>query len=172
MKTLLTGSLFTFMLLFSFAAFGQITEVDLGVNGLTCSQCTRSVEMRIRKLSFVKDVKMNLEHTEGKIYFKDHAKVDVDKIAQAVIDAGFSVRSLKADMVFKNIEVSPNYCYAYDNNNYQFIQTPARTLNGPVTIDFVGKEYMEKKALKKWQPYMKSACSTTGKTFFVTLSNS
>jgi len=169
MKTWLRSAMNLVVLLLSFAAQAQITEVQLGVDGLTCSQCSRSVEMRIRKLSFVKDVKMNLEHTEGKVYFKSGAKVEVDKIAQAVVDAGFSVRDLKAAMLFKNVAVSSNYCFAYDNNNYQFIQTPGQTLNGAVTVTFVGKGFMEKKELKKWQPYMKSACSAKGKSYFVTI---
>lgn len=172
MKTLLTMSMTVFMFLYSFAAKAQITEVQIGVDGLTCSQCSRSVEMRIRKLSFVKDVKMNLEHTEGKVYFKSGAKVEVDKIAQAVVDAGFSVRDLKAAMLFRNVAVSSNYCFAHDNNNYQFIQTPGQTLNGAVTVTFVGKGFMEKKELKKWQPYMKSTCAAKGKSYFVTIEKS
>src|ERR1700744_4870126 len=94
--------------LFSVVSYAQITEVDLGVNGLTCSQCSRSVEMRIRKLDFVKDVQMNLEHTEGKIFFKENKKVDIDKIAQAVVDAGFSVRTLKATIQMNHVPVADN----------------------------------------------------------------
>ncbi|MBS1689754.1 MAG: heavy-metal-associated domain-containing protein [Bacteroidetes bacterium] len=172
MKTWLKSTLGIAALLISFAAKAQITEVQIGVDGLTCSQCSRSVEMRIRKLSFVQDVKMNLEHTEGKVYFKSGAKVEVDKIAQAVVDAGFSVRKLKANMLFKNVAVSSNYCFAYDNNNYQFIQTPGQTLNGAVNLTFVGKGYMEKKELKKWQPYMKSNCGAGSKNYFVTIEKS
>jgi len=172
MRTLLAGSTIVLMLLFSFAAKAQITEVQLGVNGLTCSQCTRNVEMQIRKLDFVKDVQMNLEHTEGKIYFKQHEKVDIDKIAKAVINAGFSVRYLNADLVFKNTAVSSNYCYAYSNDSFQFIKTPNRTLNGTVTISFIGREFLTKKELKKWQPYMKASCTASGKAYYVTIPNS
>ena len=85
--------LFVMAMMFIFhPGYAQFKEVTVGVNGLTCSQCSRSVEMRIRKLAFVADVKMNLEHTEGRIFFKKGDKVNVDKIAAAVVDAGFSVR--------------------------------------------------------------------------------
>ena len=45
--------------------FGQIQHLTVGINGLTCSQCSRSVELQLRKLSFIKDVNMNLQQTEG-----------------------------------------------------------------------------------------------------------
>ena len=170
MKTWLTSGIGIVALLYSFTTQAQITEVQLGVNGLTCSQCTRNVEMQIRKLSFVQDVQMNLEHTEGKVYFKQHDKVDVDKIAKAVVDAGFSVRYLNAAIAFKNTAVSSNYCYAYDGDNFQFIKTPDKTLDGTVSISFIGKEFLTKKELRKWQKYMKGSCAATGKTYYVTLS--
>lgn len=170
MKTWLSNSIGAIILFYSFAAKAQITEVQLGVNGLTCSQCTRNVEMQIRKLSFVKDVQMNLEHTEGKVYFKQNEKVAIDKIAKAVTDAGFSVRYLNADVAFNNTAVSSNYCYAYNGDSFQFIKTPDKTLNGTVSISFIGKEFISQKELKKWRPYMKGSCVATGKTYYVTLS--
>src|SRR4051812_34855647 len=83
-------------------AQAQFGNVYIGVNGLTCSQCTRTVEMSIRKLDFVADVQMNLEHTEGKIILKKNKKADMDKIAQAIVNAGFSVRYLQADLTIDN----------------------------------------------------------------------
>ncbi len=56
-------------LLFSCNSKAQFTSAELGVDGLTCSACTRSVELSIRKLDFVKDVQMNLDNTVGQITF-------------------------------------------------------------------------------------------------------
>ena len=50
-----------------FSASAQFQTVYIGVNGLTCSQCSRTVEMSIRKLDFVGDVQMNLAHTESRM---------------------------------------------------------------------------------------------------------
>src|SRR4051812_38883306 len=82
----------------------QFKSAMVGVNGLTCSACTRTVEMSIRKLDFVQDVTMNLENTEGKIVFKENADVDISKVARAVTDAGFSVRYLTAVFLFNNVK--------------------------------------------------------------------
>src|SRR5579885_2179698 len=82
--------------LLTVASNAQFTQVELGVDGLTCSACTRSVEMGLRKLDFVKDVKMNLDNTNGVITFKEGIPVSIEKLAKAVSDAGFSVRYLQA----------------------------------------------------------------------------
>src|ERR1700746_2210399 len=94
-----------FLLLLQFGVSAQFNYALIGVDGLTCSACTRSVEMSIRKLNFVDSVTMNLEHTEGKIIFKKGAKVEVDKIAKAVIDEGFSLRSLYVGVNFDHLKL-------------------------------------------------------------------
>ncbi len=138
------------LLLFSVKLTAQIQSVQIGVNGLTCSQCTRSVEMSIRKLSFVKEVRMNLQNTEGEIYFNDETKVDISKIAKAVVDAGFSVRYLKAKIYFNQLSVNENYCWIYEGGYYQFIKTGNKVLDGLETLTFIGKKFMSKTEYKKW----------------------
>src|ERR1700744_3890006 len=88
---------FVFILLLAITMMplhAQVISARVGVNGLTCSQCSRSVEMQLRKLSFVKNVNMNLKQTEGDLEFKEGAKIDFSKIAEAIKNAGFSVRFL------------------------------------------------------------------------------
>jgi copper chaperone CopZ len=164
---------FFLVLLCSFfiQAQAQINEVQIGVDGLTCSQCTRSVEMQIRKLDFVKDVKMNLEHTEGVITFKPNHRVDVDQIAKAVVNAGFSVRYLQAAILFSNVNVSDGHCFADAGYNYEFIQTKPQTLNGTVMVKFIGDKFVPKKDLKKWQPYLKNSCGAgaDNKVHYITI---
>ena len=50
-----------FVLLTSIGVKAQFISAEIGIDGLTCSACTRSAEMSIRKLPFVADVKMNIE---------------------------------------------------------------------------------------------------------------
>ena len=148
------------LLLPAIYAPAQFTSAEIGVDGLTCSACTRSVEMSIRKLSFVDSVAMNLEHTEGKIFFKSNAKVDIDKVAKAVIDAGFSLRSLTASLNVSGIKASNDFCWSYENNTYHFVKMPAaENLSGTIRLKFIGDKYMSKKELKDWKMYMTSNCS-------------
>jgi copper chaperone CopZ len=164
------ASLLLLFTAFSLQGENGFSWVEVGVNGLTCSQCTRSVEMSIRKLEFVEDVQMDLEHTNGKITFKKGAQVSIDRIAQAVIDAGFSVRFLKAGFFFDNLVVSDNYCYAFLDDRFKFVKTAAVTLNGEKILQFLGDKFLSKSESKKWKPFLKDGCGDKKqKTYFVTL---
>jgi copper chaperone CopZ len=151
-------------------AKAQFTEVEIGVNGLTCSQCTRSVEMRIRKLDFVDQVQMDLEKTSGTVIFKKNRKVDIEQIAQAVKDAGFSVRYLKAYFTFDESDAPAGTCFRYKGDKYIFVQPPQMLLKGNIPLTFVGSAFMTQRELKKWNVHVKDNCGMApGNTYFVTL---
>ncbi|MFI5205900.1 MAG: heavy-metal-associated domain-containing protein, partial [Candidatus Paceibacterales bacterium] len=156
-------------LLLSIKTFGQFTSAEIGVDGLTCSQCQRGVEMSIRKLDFIQDILVNLEHTNGKITFKSGSKVNMDKIAKAVSDAGFSVRFLKVNFTFNNLNVSDNFCFSYQGDNYQFIKAGNQLLNGEKTIKIVGKNFMSAKEYKSVKAELIKTCDKLNPTFFVML---
>lgn len=162
--------LVTIALFLSANSKAQFVSVEIGVNGLTCSACTRSVEMSIRKLDFVDDVQMNLENTQGTITFKPGSNVDIEKIAKAVVNAGFSVRFLNA--VYKTdstFQVSENYCMSYNGATYQFVKVTAGKMPGSITMKFIGKEFLPADEYKKWKDSLKSECKGTKSTYFVTL---
>ncbi len=173
-----------FLFLFIFFSFSNLSFIlaqfswaQVGVNGLTCSACSRSVEMSIRKLSFVDSVIMNLEHTDGKIIFKKGSKVEIDKIAKAFTDAGFSVRSLYTGITIENISVANDCCWNFENNTYHFIKvTESKEFKGTVSLKFIGDKYMPKSEYKEWKPYLSNPCvslvnidASSSKTYYVTL---
>lgn len=168
----LLGCIFLLSLsLFANKARAQFQAVYIGVNGLTCSQCSRTVEMRIRKLDFVADVQMDLQHTEGKILLKKDKKADMEKIAQAVIDAGFSVRYFDADLGIDGAVTLSGSCIVYKGDGYSFAQPPKELLQGVIKLRFIGKKYMPKNELKKIQPMPAGRCSgVSGKIYLVSYS--
>ena len=124
------------------AITAQYTSARIGVNGLTCSACTRSVEMSIRKLPFIENVEMNLENTDGILKFKKGQEVDIFKIAQAVVDAGFSVRFLNADYTFSNTNITDR---KYNENGYSFYLVRKTPLKKENTLRFIGRPFKLKK---------------------------
>jgi copper chaperone CopZ len=164
-------SVIVFLLLAWFAIPAKILSVKIGVNGLTCPQCTRSVEMQIRKLSFVKEVSMNLEHTEGVITFKDNETVDFHKIAKAIVDAGFTVRYLSAEIKNELQEpLTAGVCYTIDNTLFHFAGSEKKEMNDTIRVFFIGKEYQEKKEFLKWKGKIKPACKSEGNKEVYTVS--
>lgn len=148
----------------------QVKTAMLGVNGLTCSACSRTVEMSLRKLSFIKDVDMNLEHTEGKLTFSPGSDIDFSKIAKAVTDAGFSVRYLSAFYEFNKITINTGFCLQNNKYNLQFINSKNQTLNGEKEIKFLGQEFLPKSEFNKIRPSLINSCSNKNqKVYYVTL---
>lgn len=135
MKLHLTFFLFSLGLIFgSFSGFAQFKEATLGVEGLTCSQCTRSVEMSLRRLDFIQDVEMDLENTSAKISFKTKQQIDFFAIAKAVKNAGFSLGYLDAlylpEQAFSQGQTSlkvGNFVY-YTIDQQQFLNSPMHFL--------------------------------------------
>ncbi len=152
-----TGKYFFILLLLPFAVLSQFRKVEFGVDGLTCSACSRAVELSIRKLSFVDSVIMNLEHTNGEIFFKKEEDVSIRKIADAITDAGFSVRYITVFFNFSNLSVSDNFCWNYKNQEYLFIKTGSRILNGEFQLKVIGRKYLTKTEMKKWSTTLKNA---------------
>ena len=166
----LRNSVLILLFIFCFAstASAQFETAYIGVNGLTCSQCSRTVELSIRKLDFVADVQMNLEHTEGKIILKKDKKADIEKIAQAVVNAGFSVRYLQADLKIDNSVSASGSCLTYNGDQYVLTEAPKAPLKGTVKLKFIGKKYLSKSEFKKVEAHMSDKCgSTVGKIYHV-----
>lgn len=160
--------LFLVCLLVLTTADAQFTRLHIGVNGLTCSQCTRNVEMRLRRLSFIADVKMNLEHTDGTIQLKQQAAFDPGAIARAVKDAGFSLRFLKADYQQAEKSSNGNSCFSLDGRRYQLIPADME-LPQQATLQFIGPDFLPAQEYKRWRPELNARCySGRGLIYFVT----
>ncbi len=113
---------------------------------------------------------MDLEHTNGTITVKQNTEANLDKIAKAVQEAGFSLRYLSASFTFTHLDVKPGSCFGYGGNVYQFVKLKPAQLNGKVALHFIGEDFIAKKDVKKWQPFYKKLCEKpAGKLYYVTL---
>lgn len=148
----------------------QYKSVEIGVDGLTCSMCTRSTELNIRKLSFVDSVAMDLSNTKGVIFFKKNTEVNLEKIANAVFDAGFSLRYFKAEFFnLNNIDLKKGTCFTYQGSDYKYIGNEEKTISGDIKMTLIGKKFMHTKDFKKWSEATKIPCATDKKTYYVSL---
>lgn len=119
-----------------------ISWVDIGVNGLTCSMCTRSVEMSIRRLDFVDTVVMSLEAAEGRIYFDSKVPVNFEQIAKAVVNAGFSVRFIKIQFNFNDIEIGTDGLFSYQGQLFKWIDFKGKPDKAQVALKLVDEGFL------------------------------
>lgn len=147
-----------------FPAMGQIEAATIGINGLTCSQCSRSVEMSLRKLPFVANVVMNLEHTRGVVYFKSDQKIDLNQLADAPSDAGFSTAYVQLKFDFSGIRPGAD-CFVYRGKAFYFLQP--LTPDHPSVMDFqvIAKGFLPKKEMKNYSLKASGSCLASEKYY-------
>lgn len=140
--------IFIFSLFGLLTVQGQFTKADIGVNGLTCSQCSRSVEMSLKRLTFVASVSMDLQDPTAHVIFKRGAAIDPDKLAAAITDAGFAVRDIKVRYEFK--EPTEDACFIYDKRLYYPVNKSAAPQKS-LALLLLGKGMISDTELKKYK---------------------
>ena len=138
------------LILGDFSAFAQFKEATLGVEGLTCSQCTRSVEMSLRRLDFIQDVDMDLENTRAKISFKPKMQIDFFAIAKAVKNAGFSLGYVEA-LYLPEQEISQDQASLKAGNFIYYTLDQQRFSNNPMHFLLLGKNMLSAKAKTRFE---------------------
>jgi len=151
--TLLLLSVFLFA---SQKGVAGINWVEVGVNGLTCSICSRSVEMSIARLEFVDSVVMSLEKTEGRVYLKDNVQANLKLIARAVVNAGFSVRFLRIQFNFDNTPVDNDGLFSYQGQLFEWVDFKMMKKPGDVVLKLVDSDFLPKKESAQWKKKMAS----------------
>lgn len=137
-------------------AKAQFTKAEVQVSGLTCSMCSKATEKSLRTLSFVGDVKPDLNRNVFVITFKKDAAVDFDKLSSKVQSAGFSVNSLKATYNFAGTKLSNNM-FEYSGKHFHLVNAGDKDINGPIAITFLDKGFAPVATNKKYAPQKPAA---------------
>ena len=140
--------------------------VDIGVNGLTCSLCSRSVEMSLRKLDFIEKVDMSLEKTEGRIFIKAGKVVDMKRMASAVKDAGFSVRFFRLEFAFDDVTVDHNGSFVYQGQVYHWLQFENKPVRGEVALKLIDDGFLPRKESSELKKKLGFDNESTGQKIF------
>ena len=83
------------VLTYPFTALAAEANVTLMVDGLSCPFCAYGLEKKIKKMDGVDGVRIDLEESKIEIRFRDKKDVRIEKIEEAVRDAGFTPRSIE-----------------------------------------------------------------------------
>jgi len=170
-KAIKYGLLCGLLLACSCPAFAQILSATIGVNGLTCSQCSRSVEMSLRRLPFVQKVDMNLAHTQGTVYFKQGKPINLEALAQAPRDAGFSTRFVRIRLDLSAIHPGER-CFVYQGKAFYFLQPLQKQQRSAIMgFQIIAKGFLTD---KEWRTYTfkpDSLCSASEKYYLKPLSD-
>lgn len=153
---------------FSRNSSAQIVSATIGVNGLTCSQCSRSVEMELKKLPFVAKVDMDLEHTQGEIFFKRNENINLDDLSQAIRNAGFSTRFVKVQFDFSVLNLGSS-CFIYNDNAFYFLKPLEENHPERMQFQVLAPGFLPKKELKNYSFKTSGTCAGAEKYYLKAL---
>jgi copper chaperone CopZ len=149
MKT--TKIILSFLMLFVInkVSAQQITSAEMQVTGLTCSMCSQATEKSIRTLSYVADVKPDLNRNLFVVTFKKDQAVSFDQLNKKVKDAGFSVGKLEATVNFNQTKIDANGQAVVGANVYRFANAKDKVLNGPTKVNVIDKNFVSISVFKQ-----------------------
>ena len=154
MKSNLRLGIFLLVMIFGLVpeeSFARLKWIDVGINGLTCSLCTRSVDKSISRIEFVDSVTMSLENTDGRIYVKDVEAINLKRITKAITDAGFSVRFVRLQFDFRDTQIDKDGCFSFKGQRYQLLQFKSNALPHSVTLTLIDEGFLPKKESNQWK---------------------
>jgi hypothetical protein len=154
------------LLALAISSYAQLLAAKVGVNGLTCSMCTRSVEMSLRRLDFVDSVVMSLENTDGEIYFKKNYPINLKQLAKAVVDAGFSVRYVKIQFNLNNIQLEETGAFDFQGQDFIWLDYKKDPGKEPVWFTLIGDAFVPKSEMKRWKNKILNSANGSKRNIF------
>lgn len=149
MKTIKILLVFLVLLTINKASAQQITLAELQVTGLTCSMCSQATEKSLRTLTYVEDVKPDLNRNLFIVTFKKGSTVNLDQLSKKVKDAGFSLGKLQATINFNQTKIDDEGQTIVGNVVYRFANAKNRTLNGAVKVNVIDKNFISSRDFKQ-----------------------
>lgn len=141
-------------------AHSAIRSVKVGINGLTCSMCSRTVEKSMLQLPFVDKVEMSLEATEAKILLKPEASVSMKEIARSVKDAGFSVRFVSVEFDFSDIRVGEDGSFFCQGQSYSWVGKRMLPAGKSVSLRIIDPGFVPPNEKSKWAALIASSAKS------------
>lgn len=151
-----------FGLFVTFAASAQIRQATLSASGLTCSMCSKAIYKALSKVPFVASVDPDIEGSKYSIKFKDGANIELDKLKDAVENAGFSVASLQVTGIFPPMDIADDQHIEYAGNVYHFLHVGKQKIAGEKTFTVVDKSFLPTADYKRYTKYTTMKCVETG----------
>ena len=106
--------------------------------------------MSLRRLDFVDRVEMSLETTEGRIFLKPDMPINLNEIARAVVNAGFSVRFVRLQMSFVDIPVADDGSFSFQGQAFRWIDFPGSS-DDSVALKLIGENFLPKRESGEWR---------------------
>lgn len=79
--------------------FAEITEVEVGINGLSCPFCVVQLEKPMERIKAIDRLDIHLKKGIACFTLKENSLLNIKEIKDAVKKTGFSVRNIKLKVI-------------------------------------------------------------------------
>jgi copper chaperone CopZ len=152
------------MLCIGLVSSAQVTKISLQASGLTCSMCSKAVKNALEEVSFVEKVQVDIKNQKYSLSFKEGSAIEIDELARAVEDAGFSVASLQVTATVENMKLEKDNHVKIGNSYFHFLNASGQQINGNTNFNIVDKKFVSEKEFKKYSGLTKMKCVESGKS--------
>lgn len=83
------------VLIFCLTNVVQAKDISVKVSGMVCAMCAQGIQKKFKKLTEVKNIKVDLDTKVVSIQTKDEKDINDDVIKKLIIEAGYNVTSIE-----------------------------------------------------------------------------
>jgi copper chaperone CopZ len=152
------------LLLITKTSIAQITKVSLQASGLTCSMCNLSIKKGLEKLDFIAKIEPHIETASYDITFKNNAAIDIAKIKQSVVKAGFSVAQFSFVVAYNKTENKTDKSFLANGYEFYLIEGSLPEKLSETSFMITDKGFLLDKGYKKY-----ASKNKTGDSKFVNI---
>jgi copper chaperone CopZ len=151
-------------LCFFMASEAQVSRVSLQASGLTCSMCSKAVKNALEKVDNVEKVQVDIKNQQYNLSFRDSSLVNLDALAKAVEDAGFSVAKLEVTATVAAQTLEKDQHILIGSSWFHFLNAARQQVGGEVKFTLVDQNFMPAKESKKYRRLSRMECVQTGRS--------
>ena len=87
------------LMLWASHAAAEVTEVTIGVDGLSCPFCVLNIEKKLKEIDALTDLQISYKHGLVKARVKEGHRLDPALVKHKVADSGFTLRDLTLTII-------------------------------------------------------------------------
>jgi len=126
------------------------SSARITIDGLTCSMCSKGVEIAMRKLDFVADVDMDLNANLATVTFVEGKEVSFHQLSKKIRSAGFSVREMIVELDSGEITEVEGQSQQVEQSIFCMVHGEKSGETGGEEFRIIGEHFMPRKDWKKW----------------------
>lgn len=120
-------------------AVGEIKEVEIGIDGLSCPFCVVGLRKQVERIETIENMDISLKEAIARVTLKEKTILNIEDYKEAVRKSGFSVREIKIMAEGEIITYGDFLALKVTGTNQIFILSDTKELKAGAKVLIKGK---------------------------------